>query len=82
MEHQLFNSYALIIKLFNRYQKKLNDLPRVLAQCEAIKLKIYMALYNLYKHQYYSAYIEAGVPIKKKRRTILMKHENNLFQNF
>lgn len=40
-----------------------------------------MALYNLYKHQYNAARLRAGLPIKKKKRTIVMNVDNNLSNN-
>jgi hypothetical protein len=50
VSQQLFNAYTLVMKLFNRYQKLLSELPRLMSQCEALKLKIYMAMYSFYKH--------------------------------
>ena len=54
MEDQLFNSYTFIVKLFNRYQKKLSQLPKLVSHCEVIKLKICMGLYDIYKQEYYA----------------------------
>ncbi len=50
VSEQLFNAYTLVMKLFNRYQKLLSELPRLMAQCEALMLKIYMAMYSFFKH--------------------------------